>query len=341
MKLILDAMGGDDAPNAIVEGAIAAHRDFDDCELVLVGRQEAVQAAFEQNKCKALPERVSILDAREVIEMTDDPANAFRRKKDSSMTVGLNLLKAGQGDAFISAGSTGALLSASTLLVRRARGIRRAAVAPVIPTGCGGSVLIDGGTNAECTPEYLVQFAFMGSVYAQYILGREKPRVGLLNIGAEPGKGDTLRQETYALLTKLAEEGSLNFVGNVESREAVFGQADVIVADGFSGNILLKAMEGTAMYFTKLLKEAFQSSTKAKLGYLLSKGGMSDMKRIMDYREVGGSCILGIQKPIIKAHGASDGKAIYYAIRQARSAVACNVCGIIADHAAQLGGAGN
>ncbi len=336
MKLILDAMGGDDAPNAIVAGALAAQKDFPDCQLVLVGRQEEIRAALEKQKCKTLPERISIQDAREVIEMCDDPANAFRRKKDSSMTVGLNLLKSGQGDAFISAGSTGALLSAATLLVRRSKGIRRAAAAPVIPTGGGGAVLIDGGTNAECTPDYLVQFAFMGSVYARYVLGRENPRVGLLNIGAEAGKGDTLRQETYARLTRLSEEGQLNFVGNVESREAIFGEADVIVADGFSGNILLKAMEGTAMFISKMLKDAFTASAKSKLGYLMVKDGIQQMKKVMDYREVGGSCILGIQKPVIKAHGSSDAKAIYYAIRQAHDAVAANVCGIIADHATQL-----
>ncbi len=333
MKLILDAMGGDDAPNAIVEGALAAQKDFADCELVLVGRQEDILAAMRKQGCKTPPERITIQDAREVIEMCDDPANAFRRKKDSSMTVGLNLVKSGQGDAFISAGSTGALLSAATLLVRRSPGIRRAAAAPVIPTGGGHAVLIDGGTNAECTPEYLVQFAIMGSVYAQYVLGRENPRIGLLNIGSEEGKGDTLRQETYTQLTALSEQGKLNFVGNVEAREAVFGEADVIVADGFSGNILLKTMEGTAMYFSKMLKEIFSASARTKLGYLMVKDGLAELKKTMDYREVGGSCILGIQKPVIKAHGSSDGKAIYYAIRQAHDAVAANVCGIIAEHA--------
>ena len=337
MKLVLDAMGGDDAPNVIVQGAIAAQRDFADCELILVGREAEIQAAFEKNGCPALPERIVIRNASEVIEMCDDPANAFRRKKDSSMTVGLNMLKTGEGDAFISAGSTGALLSAATLLVRRSKGVRRAAVAPVVPTLKGGAVLIDAGTNAECTSEYLVQFAFMGSFYAQYVLGRKNPSVGLLNIGSEPGKGDTLRQETYEILSQLGQEGKLNFAGNIESREAVYGAVDVLVADGFSGNVFLKTMEGVSMAFSDMLNEMYRKNIGTKIAYLLTKDGIRDIKKMMDYREVGGSCILGIRKPVIKAHGSSDQLAIYCAIRQARSAVSAGVCDIIADHIKDMG----
>ncbi len=334
IKIVIDAMGGDRAPQALVQGAIAAWRDFKDCELILVGQEEPVRAALAAEGVSEDAERISIANATQVITMEDDPANAFRRKRDSSMTVGLNLLKTGEGDAFVCAGSTGALLSAATLIVRRSKGIRRAAVAPVVPTGCGGAVLIDAGTNAECTPEYLVQFALMGAAYARCVLGRENPRVGLLNIGAEHGKGDQLRKEAYDKLTQL--QGVLNFTGNVESREAIFGDVDVIVADGFSGNIFLKAMEGTAMFISGMLKDVFQRNTSAKLGYLLVKDGLKDFKKKLDYREVGGSCILGINKPVVKAHGSSDARAIYCAIRQARSAVAGNVCQAIADDMANM-----
>lgn len=336
MKIVLDAMGGDDAPNAIVQGAIAAQKDFEDCELILVGKQEEIQAAFQKNNCNTLPERISIVDAREVIEMTDDPTYAFRRKKDSSMTVGLNLLKSGNGDAFISAGSSGALISAATLMIHRCKGIRRAAVAPVVPAINGNYVLIDGGTNAECTPEYLVQFAYMGSFYAQYLMGKENPTVGLLNIGSEPGKGDPLHQEAYKELAEIGKRGDINFVGNVESREASYGNVDVVVADGFSGNIYLKAVEGISSCFSEELKKIYMHSPASQLGYLFAKGGLDNLKKLLDYREVGGSCILGVQKPVLKAHGSSDEKAIYGAIRQARTAVSSGVCNIIADQALKL-----
>jgi glycerol-3-phosphate acyltransferase PlsX len=337
MKIVIDAMGGDNAPLAIAQGALAAQKDFhENCDLVLVGKEEELRKALAAEGVSQLPEGLSIVNAAEVITMEDDPANAFRKKKDSSMTVGLNLLKDGEGDAFVCAGSTGALLSAATLLVKRSKGIRRAAVAPVVPTGGNSAVLIDAGTNAECTPEYLVQFALMGAAYARCVLGRENPKVGLLNIGAEPGKGDPLHKEAYTLLTQLSDQGVLNFVGNVESREAVFGAVDVIVADGFSGNIFLKAVEGTAMMMNGMLKDVFTKSTGTKLGYLMVKGGLKEFKKKLDYREVGGSCILGIQKPVVKAHGSSDARAIYCAIRQARDAVAGSVCQVIADDVAKM-----
>ncbi len=331
IKIVIDAMGGDNAPKAPVQGALAAQKDFGDCQLILVGREESVRAALAAEGVSELPERISIVNASEVISMEDDPANAFRKKKDSSMTVGLNLLKSGEGDAFVCAGSTGALLSAATLIVRRSKGIRRAAVAPVVPTGGDGAVLIDAGTNAECTAEYLVQFALMGAAYARCVMDKENPRVGLLNIGAEPGKGDPLHKEAYEKLSALKEQGVLNFTGNVESREAIFGDVDVIVSDGFSGNVFLKAMEGTAMFMNRMLKDVFRKGPGTKLGYLLVKDGLKEFKKKLDYREVGGSCILGINKPVVKAHGSSDARAIYCAIRQAHSAVAGNVCQAIAD----------
>lgn len=254
MKIIVDAMGGDNAPLEIVRGALNAAKARQELEIVLVGREAEVMSAAGACGSSQLPGNVSVVNATEVIDMHDDPATAFKTKKDSSITVGLNLLKAGEADAFVSAGSTGALLSAGTLLVKRIRGIRRAAMAPVIPTAGGGAVLIDCGANAECTVEYLMQFAYLGSFYASRVLGKERPLVGLLNIGAEDTKGDTLRRETYAKLKAAGEAGDLNFIGNIEAKDAIKGGCDVIVADGFSGNIMLKTIEGVGSYLGREIK---------------------------------------------------------------------------------------
>ncbi|MCI8399848.1 MAG: phosphate acyltransferase PlsX [Oscillibacter sp.] len=316
MKIIVDAMGGDNAPRAIVQGALEAHREFGS-EIILVGRAAEVLKAVEECGEKNLPAGVEIRDATEVVEIADDPATAFKKKKDSSLSVGLRLLKEGAGDAFVSAGSTGALLAGATLVVKRIRGIRRAAMGPEIPTAAGKAVLCDCGANAECTPEYLLQFAYLGSYYAQRMMGLEKPRVGLLNIGAEAEKGDTLRQETHALLTKAGEAGRIHFIGNIEAGDAMLGGADVIVADGFSGNVLLKAIEGTAKFLLKELKKTFMTNSKTKLGALLVKGDLGALKRQLDPGEVGGTAFLGITKPVIKAHGSSDAHAIRNAILRA------------------------
>lgn len=316
MRIIVDAMGGDNAPQAPVMGAIQANKEYG-VEITLVGRGEAILKVLEENGINQLPDGVEIAHASEVVEICDNPATAFREKKDSSLTVGLNLLKEGQGQAFVSAGSTGALLSAATLLVKRIRGIRRAALAPVIPTGNGGAVLIDCGANAECSAEYLLQFTYMGAYYAEHILGRPEPRVGLLNIGAEESKGTDLQRETYARLKTAAAEGRINFVGNVEAREAVEGAVDVIVADGYSGNIFLKAMEGTGLYLVRELKAMFKKNILTKLAAVLVSGGLKRLKKLMSSDEVGGTALLGISKPVIKAHGSSDAYAIKNAIRQA------------------------
>ena len=232
--------------------------------------------------------------------------------------MGLNLLKAGEGDAFVSAGSTGALLSGATLLVKRIRGIRRAAMGPVIPTFGGRAVLCDCGANAECTPEYLLQFAYLGNYYAKRVLGVEKPRVALLNIGAEEEKGDTLRHETYALLQAASEAGRLRFTGNIEASDVMMGGADVVVADGFTGNVMLKSLEGTGKFLLKELKKMFLSSTKTKLAAALVKSDMADMKKLLDPSEIGGTPFLGISKPVIKAHGSSDARAICNAVLRAK-----------------------
>ena len=317
MKIIVDAMGGDNAPQAIVQGALDAHKQHG-VDILLVGRAADVLRAVEACGEKTLPAGVELKDASEVVEIADDPATAFKMKKDSSLTVGLNLLKAGEGDAFVSAGSTGALLSGATLLVKRIRGIRRAAMGPVIPTLGGRAVLCDCGANAECTPEYLLQFAYLGNYYAKRVLGVEKPRVALLNIGAEEEKGDTLRHETYALLQAASEAGRLYFTGNIEASDVMMGGADVVVADGFTGNVMLKSLEGTGKFLLKELKKMFLSSTKTKLAAAMVKNDMADMKKLLDPSEIGGTPFLGISKPVIKAHGSSDARAICNAVLRAK-----------------------
>ena len=320
MKIILDAMGGDNAPEAPVLGAIEAVKAYG-AQITLVGRGEAILAVLGKHGINDLPEGVEIANADDVVDMHDDPASVIHKRKNSSMIVGLKLLADGQGDAFVSAGSTGALLTGATLLVKRVKGIRRAAMAPAMPTKTGGKVIIcDCGANAECTPEFLLQFGLVGSAYAQKSLHLENPRVGLLNIGTEDSKGTPLQKEAYALLQQAAEQGLINFVGNVEARGVPLGEVDVVVCDGFSGNVLLKSIEGTAMFMGSQLKKIFKSSLATKLGYLLCKSGVQEMVKLMDYREIGGTHFLGIKKPVIKAHGASDALAFRNAVRQAMAA---------------------
>ncbi len=314
MKIIVDAMGGDNAPASNVRGALAAAKEYK-AEIVLVGRGEEILKVLAEDGITELPAGIEIAHADQVVTMEDNPATAFKEKKDSSLTIGLTMVRDGKGDAFVSAGSTGALLSGATLITKRIKGIRRAAMAPVLPVS--NAVLIDCGATAECTAEYLLQFAFMGSYYSEHALGKPEPRVGLLNIGAEPGKGTDLQLEAYALLQKAHEEGRINFVGNVEAREAVTGAVDVIVADGFSGNIMLKTMEGTGILLVKQMKKMFYKNLVSKIAALLVKSGLKDMKKLLDSNEVGGTALLGISKPVIKAHGSSNDVAIKNAIRQA------------------------
>jgi len=316
MKIIVDAMGGDFAPLAPVKGALLAHEKYG-TEIVLTGKTDTIMQALKDCGKTSLPLGVSIQEASEVVEICDDPSTAFKKKKDSSLTVGLNMLRDGEADGFVCAGSTGALLSGATLLVKRIRGLRRAALAPVLPTATGKAVLIDCGANAECTVEYLLQFAYLGSYYAEKVLGIKSPRVGLLNIGAEDSKGDELRRETNAKLKEAGENGHINYVGNVEAKEALLGACDVIVADGYSGNIMLKTIEGTAKLMGGKLKEMFTASGKTKLAYGLLKGEFAVFKKLLDPNEVGGTALLGIAKPVIKAHGSSNDIAFCNAIRQA------------------------
>ena len=318
MKIILDAMGGDHAPEAPVLGALQAAKAFG-AQITLVGKGEQILEAMRKNGIDTLPEGVEIANADDVVDMHDDPASVIHKRKGSSMVVGLKLLADGQGDAFISAGSTGALLTGATLLVKRVKGIRRAAMGPAMPNKAGGkTVILDCGANAECTPEFLLQFGIVGSLYAKKSFGVANPKVGLLNIGTEDSKGTPLQKEAYALLTEAGNQGLINFVGNVEARDVPLGAVDVVVCDGFSGNVLLKSIEGTAMFMGSLMKhKIFKRNLLSGLGYLFCKPGVNEVMGMLDYRTIGGTPFLGIRKPVIKAHGSSDALAFRNAVRQA------------------------
>ena len=325
MKIILDAMGGDFAPEAPVLGAIEAAKAYG-AQITLVGRGEEILEVLKKHNIENLPAGMEIAHADDVVDMHDDPANVIRKKKKSSMVVGLRMLSEGQGDAFVSAGSTGALLSGATLVVKRIKGIRRAAMAPAMPTKAGTKVIIcDCGANAECTPEFLLQFGLVASMYAKKTLGVENPRVGLLNIGTEDTKGTQLQKDAYALLTKAREQGLMNFVGNVEARSVPLGEVDVVVCDGFNGNVLIKTIEGTALFFGSMMKhKIFKRSFLSKIGYLFCKKGVDDVMKMMDSREIGGTQFLGIKQPVIKCHGNSDPLAFRNGVRQAIQAAEGN-----------------
>jgi len=324
MKIILDAMGGDLAPEAPVLGAIEAAKAYG-TEITLVGRGEAILEVMKKHGIETLPEGMEIAHADDVVDMHDDPGKVLHQRKNSSMVIGLKMLAEGQGDAFVSAGSTGALLTGATLIVKRVKGIRRAAMAPSMPTKAGHKVVIcDCGANAECTPEFLLQFGLVASAYCKHTLGVQNPKVGLLNIGTEDSKGTPLQKDAYALLTGAKEKGLINFVGNVEARNVPLGEVDVVVCDGFSGNVLIKSIEGTAMFMGSLLKKMFKKNVISMLGALCVKSGIRDLMKLLDSREIGGTQFLGIKKPVIKCHGNSDSLAFRNGIRQAMTAAESN-----------------
>lgn len=333
MKIIVDAMGGDNAPLEIVKGALLAVEEFG-IEVILVGKVEKILKCLETMGLSELPAGVEVADAAEIVTMEDDPSTVIKTKKDSSMFVGLRLLKDGQGEAMVSAGNTGALLSGSTLLVKRIKGIRRAAMAPVLPNGASGVVLVDCGATVECTKEYLLQFAYMGYFYARDILKVKNPRVGLLNIGTEKTKGTALQKETHELLSQVSD--SINFIGNVESRDVLNGCVDVIVADGFTGNILLKCVEGTALFVAGEIKKIFMKNIVSKLAALMVKSSIQGFKKMFDVSETGGTPLLGISKPVIKAHGNSEAYAIRSAIKQAMTFASSGFIKNIEDNMAAI-----
>ena len=325
MQIILDAMGGDNAPEAPVLGAIEAAKTFGS-KITLVGRGEALLEVLKSHGIADLPEGIRIANAEDVVDMHDDPARVIHKRKDSSMVVGLKMLAEGEGDAFISAGSTGALLTGATLIVKRVKGIRRAAMGPAMPNKAGGkTIIVDCGANAECTPEFLLQFGLVGALHAKKSFGVENPKVGLLNIGTEDSKGTPLQKEAYALLKQAGDRGLINFVGNVEARDVPLGAVDVVVCDGFAGNVLLKSIEGTAMFMGSLVSKMFKKSIVSKLAAALVMKDIKAFKKILDYREIGGTQFLGIRKPVIKAHGSSDALAFRNAIRQAEEAAKADI----------------
>ncbi len=308
--IALDAMGGDNAPFEIVKGAVEAVSQYD-IKLILIGKENLIQDelkkySFEHNK-------IEVVHANEIISNDESPTTAIRKKKDSSVVVGLNLVKEGKAMAFVSAGSTGAILTGSTFIIGRIRGIERPALATVLPNTKGFSFLIDCGANVDSKPTYLVQFAKMGAVYVENILGIKNPRVGLLNIGAEKEKGNTLTKEAYELLE---QEKDIHFIGNIEARDVSLGGCDVVVADAFAGNVLLKATEGVSQAVFSIIKTELMSSTVSKIGALILKKSFKNIKQKMDYSEYGGAPFLGLKSLVVKAHGSSDAKAIKNAIRQ-------------------------
>jgi len=312
--VVLDAMGGDHAPAVIVEGAVLASRDLG-LRIFLVGRQEEVETELAKHDHAGLP--ITIVPASEVIEMTDHPSTAAKRKKDSSIVVGLNLVQEDKAGAFVSMGNTGAVMAASLFQLGRIKGVKRPALSTVFPTIGGFCFVLDIGANADCKPEYLYQFGLMGSVYSQRVLGVESPRVGIISNGEEEGKGSDLVKETYQLL----KASDLNFVGNVEGKDVPAGLADVVVTDGFTGNVLIKSFEGMAKMMKQLIREELYRSPISKLGGLLAKGAFDRISKRTDYSEFGGGALLGVDGVVIIGHGRANAWAVRNALRVGSQAV--------------------
>lgn len=320
MKLAIDAMGGDHAPKEIVLGAMKAIQEYPNIQITLVGDESKINA-FLSNK-----ERIEVLHTDEVILATDEPVRAVRRKKNASMVLAAQLVSDGKADACISAGNTGALMAAGLFVVGRIEGIERPALTPTLPTiGGEGFLLLDVGANVDAKPEHLLQYAIMGSIYSEKVRGIQNPRVGLLNIGTEEKKGNDLTKQSFDLL----KTAPINFIGNVESRDLLNSVADVVVTDGFTGNMVLKTIEGTALSVFKMLKGALTSSLKNKLAAAVLKPDLNQLKNKMDYSEYGGAGLFGLKAPVIKAHGSSDSQAIFSAIRQAKEMVEQDVTPLI------------
>jgi len=309
MRIVIDAMGGDNAPDEIIKGVVAA-ADIVDAELILVGKEKVIKEKLEEYDKK---KNITIKNATEVITMEEIPTKAIKSKKDSSMVVGLNMIKEKEADIFISAGSTGALLTGALLNVGRIKGINRPALATVLPSQEDKFLLLDMGANANCKPEYLAQFAEMGSIYMEKTMGVKNPKVGLVNVGTEEEKGNDLAKGAHELLKK----SKLNFVGNIEGRDLMMGTVDVAVCDGFTGNVILKTLEGFGLAIFKILGEEIGKSLKNKVGALMMKPSLRALKHKMDYSEYGGALLLGIDGGVIKCHGSSKAKAITNAIKQA------------------------
>ena len=322
MRIVIDAMGGDHAPEAVVKGAMLAAKAHKDLTVVLVGDEAKIKPYLTS------AERIEIIHTTTVISGDDEPVKAVRRKKDASLVLMANEVKEQRADACISAGNTGALMSAGLFQVGRIKGIERPALSPTLPTiDQKGFVLLDVGANVEAKPKHLLQYGIMGSIYAEKVRGIKQPRVGLLNVGTEDNKGTELTKEAFRLL----QQAPINFVGNVEARDLLSGVADVVVTDGFSGNIALKTVEGTAMNMFKMLKATFMSSLKTKLAAAVLKKDLKGLKDQLDYAEYGGAALFGLKAPVVKAHGSSNDRAIYSAIKQTMTMVEHRVSETIVD----------
>lgn len=329
-KIIVDAFGGDNAPFEVIKGCVKASNELG-AKIILTGDSAKIKKCAEENGIDI--GSLEIVHADDVFDIHDEPKEIIKSGSNSSMAVGLKLLADGKGSAFVSAGSTGALVMGSTFIVKRIKGIKRIAPSPVLPADKGSFLLADAGANTECRPEMLVQFAIMGSAYMEKVMGKKNPKVALLNIGAEETKGRDLDIEAY----KLLERSGLNFVGNIEARDMPKGEVQVVVTDGFTGNIALKLYEGMGSFFSKKIRWIFSGA--GKIGALFSLGKIKEFRKQMDYKEVGGSVLLGVRKPVIKAHGSSDSLAFFNAVRQAQKCIDGNVTGEIEAYVSRLASA--
>lgn len=323
MKILLDAMGGDNAPDANIRGALNAINKIK-AEVILIGKEEIIREKVKEFTGKEIEEvsdRLKIRNATETIEMTDTPTVAIKHKKDSSMVVGFKMLKEGNGDVFISAGNSGALLTGATLLVGRIKGIDRPALAGILPAYKSQLLLIDAGSNTNCKPINLLQFAQMSSIYLKNTYGIERPTIGLLNIGTEETKGNELVKESYKLLKEKSEELDINFVGNVEGRDAFSGEINAIVTDGFTGNVFLKTTEGLGKFVKRSLTESFTKNLLSKILSIPALPAIKRFSKVMDYKSYGGALFLGVKKPVVKAHGSSDSLLFEYTLIQAEKFV--------------------
>lgn len=322
MKIVVDGFGGDNAPLSVIEGSALAVQELG-VDIVITGEEKVIRQVAEQHHISL--NKIEIVNTTDVIAVCDDPTSIMKEHAQSSMAVGMKLLADGQADAFVSAGSTGALVVGATMIVKRIKGIKRPTIATIIPCQNGCFMLADAGANLDCRPEMLLQFGLMGSIYMEQIMNINRPRVSLVNVGAEETKGRELQLEAYRLFQKSA----LNFMGNIEAREIPLGGADVVIADGFTGNVILKLTEGLAKFVMGGLKEMFLGSVKGKVAASLLMKDMKQFKKKMDYKEYGGAPLLGAAKPVIKAHGSSDAYAYKNAIRQAKAFVEKDVIGTI------------
>ena len=323
MNILLDAMGGDNAPDANIKGALKAINQIK-ADITLIGKEEIIRQKIKEFTGKEMEEvspKFKIKNATETIEMEDQPTMAIKHKKDSSMVVGFKMLKEGEGDVFISAGNSGALLAGATLLVGRIKGIDRPALAGILPAYKSRLLLIDCGSNTNCKPINLLQFAQMSSIYLRNTFGNERPKVGLLNIGTEETKGNELIKESYKLIKEKADELDIEFVGNVEGRDAFSGKIDILVADGFTGNVFLKTVEGVGKLVKRTLSESIKKNVFTMLGALPAMPSINALSKAMDYKEYGGALFLGVKKPVVKAHGSSDEKLFEFTIKQAEQFV--------------------